>query len=341
MVASLCWPSSRPGTPPAGCSHRSAPARPARPGRPMRAPGRNSCCVSRSSLGRLKAPPSLVARASHLGWAWGRRHSPGGAAPLRLAHAPTAVAAASFMAPVYTPTSRSAVAGQSNADACATAPRDSCASRPGAATGRPAPARTTSGRARRPACPNTRPVPRCAASRRRPPPPACRTPEPPAPLGRTTPSATAPARHQRPGTSRPAPAAGRAAPAAPAEAMPRPSARPESRPGAPTSDPLGPAHEDHDQPVGQRGRARSRSAAACSTMSGPFSGWIRPANTSTTASAGSPSRARACRRGARPEHRQVHARADRLDPPADRRRTARSAGAPPRPCWPPAGRRRR
>ena len=41
------------------------------------------------------------------------------------------------------------------------------------------------------------------------------------------------------------------------------------------------------------GQERSSDAAARNAMSGPFSGWIRPANTSTTASKGSPSLRRA------------------------------------------------
>ena len=56
------------------------------------------------------------------------RRRPGGGS-----HARTGTAA-SFMAPVYTSISRSAVTGQPNADACSTAPRESSASRPGDVT---------------------------------------------------------------------------------------------------------------------------------------------------------------------------------------------------------------
>src|SRR6266568_3452465 len=55
------------------------------------------------------------------------------------------------MAPVYTSISRSAVAGQPNADACASAPRDSSASRPGEATSPDSTCAHTPG-----SCPSTR-----------------------------------------------------------------------------------------------------------------------------------------------------------------------------------------
>ena len=79
--------------------------------------------------------------------------------------------------------------------------------------------------------------------------------------------------------------------------MPSVSARPSRRPGAPTSDPLGPPTNTTTSLSASPGDKRSSEAAACSTTSGPFSGWIRPAKTSTTASAGSPSRRRAARAG--------------------------------------------
>src|SRR5271167_3254992 len=65
-------------------------------------------------------------------------------------HART-VSAASSMAPVYTSISRSAVAGQPNPDACASAPRDSSASRPGDATSPESTRAHTTG-----SCPSTR-----------------------------------------------------------------------------------------------------------------------------------------------------------------------------------------
>ena len=75
-------------------------------------------------------------------------------------------------------------------------------------------------------------------------------------------------------------------------ATPSSQASPSSRPGAPTSDPLGPPTNTTTSRSASSGARRSSEAAARSTTSGPFSGWIRPANTSTTASAASPSRRR-------------------------------------------------
>ena len=82
-------------------------------------------------------------------------------------------------------------------------------------------------------------------------------------------------------------------PETPSEAASAPS-----RPGAPTSDPLGPPTKTTTSRSASSGATRSSDAAARSTTSGPFSGWIRPAKTSTTASGGSPSRCRTAAAGA-------------------------------------------
>ena len=61
--------------------------------------------------------------------------------------------------------------------------------------------------------------------------------------------------------------------------------------------PLGPPSDGDDEPVERSsGRRASSSAAARSSTSGAFSGWIRPTNSSTTASAGRPTRGAGPRR---------------------------------------------
>ena len=158
-------------------------------------------------------------------------------------------------------------------------------------------ARTRPDRARPPGRRRSRPGPRCAARRRRPRPPACRRPEPPAPPARTTPSATAPAPRVAARYQSASSRCGHGGSSRTHAETPRSAAQPVEPAGRADLGPARPADEDHDQPSGQRrGDERSSSAAARSTTSGPFSGWIRPANTSTTASAGSPSRRRAAGR---------------------------------------------
>ena len=156
------------------------------------------------------------------------------------------------------------------------------------------------------------------------------------------PSATARARRSQPGTSRPVPAAGTAARTGRCRICRAGPRGRRARPGAPTSDPLGPPTNTTTSrsasPGAEHPAARPRRAAR---RRGPFSGWIRPSRTiSTTASAGRPQALPGRRRRPRrPEHRQVHARADRLHPPGPWRRTGRSAGGPLLWCWRPAGRR--
>ena len=97
----------------------------------------------------------------------------------------------------------------------------------------------------------------------------------------------------------------------------------------------GAADDRDDQPRAQRGGlASSSTATARSITSGAFSGWIRPTNSSTVASAGSPSRARARPRVDGTEGGQVDARVHDLDPAGVGVVQVDAAAWPRRRCWP-------
>ena len=186
--------------------------------------------------------------------------------------------------------------------------------------------------------------PRCAARRRRPRRPACRRPAPRGRPGRTTRCTTA--RTTSVGRAVPVGELGLRRPAA--RTAPRrrcrarrPAAASDSGWSSPVPD--GPPTTGDDQPVERSAGSRSSSAAtARSSTSGAFSGWIRPTNSSTAASAASPSRARG-----RPP-RSPGGTASRSTPgwtTVDPGRVGvvqlDQLAWPPRRCWRPAGRRPR
>ena len=112
--------------------------------------------------------------------------------------------------------------------------------------------------------------------------------------------------------------------------------------GASRPEPLGPPTTGTRSRRAQRRVARPAAAAAArSSTSGALSGWIRPTNSSTTASCGQADARGGRRRGRRAEPVEVDAGRDDLRPGPGRRRTGRPAGGPRRRCWRSAGRPRR
>ena len=135
----------------------------------------------------------------------------------------------------------------------------------------------------------------------------CRRPAPRRRPARTTPSAKAPPRGRRRGTSRPARPRGTGGTNRTWALMPSPSASSceparvgQARSGRAAED----RHDELARPVA--GGDPSSSAAALTSTSGALSGWIRPTNSSTLASWGSPTAARAARTSPGREQRQVH-----------------------------------
>src|SRR5580704_19051407 len=116
-------------------------------------PGHGGQLVLALELDQVGAGPRVLIGQAELGQ--GRLHSSGRGSGIS-GHARTVAAASSkvpmdSIALVYTSISRSAVAGQPNPDACASAPRDSSASRPGDATSPESTRAHTTG-----SCPSTR-----------------------------------------------------------------------------------------------------------------------------------------------------------------------------------------
>ena len=253
MVASLCWPSSL----------------------TRKAPGRGLLVTPARATA---APPRRRRRGSSLMPAPSRRTGGG--------HVPPAPAEA--MAPVYTSISRSAVAGQPNPDACASAPRDSSASR-----------RRSDQPSKHPR-PHLRVVPvhqhagEAVPDRGAQPADGGRHHRRAARLSleRHQAERFRVRRHQH-HRGGPVPVGQfplRARRLEPDAARRRRARRPARRaaPARPTSDPLGPPTNTTTSRSASAGARRSSDAAARSTTSGPFSGWIRPAKTSTIASGGQP-----------------------------------------------------
>ena len=134
-----------------------------------------------------------------------------------------------------------------------------------------------------------------AGRRRRRPRRGSRTPAPRRRPARTTPSATAPRRGRPRGTSRPARVLGTGGTNRTWALMPSPSASSCSPRGCARPDPHGPPSTATTSSPAQCGCRASSSAAALTSTSGALSGWIRPTKSSTLASWGSPTAARAAR----------------------------------------------